>query len=672
MPAADRPRVVVFGRRGAGKSAFVTAAGRCEPSVEFVDTDGAADERDLASGAVTDAVSDADAVVLTLDAAEDGPGLVESIKVFHGYLAAVSRHLTDLRAVDGRPVAVVLTKCDTLLTRGDTLAEWRSRISTRVAAAEAAFERTFPTDADPRFGRVMATVFATGTTAPAIAGAPRDGTGGFGLAAAARHAAAAAAAHRRRARRSDRRVVLLVAAAILGVLAFVAGSVASGLVPGTDHEDRLVGLVRKYQVRERATAVRLSEARRPRTKAELASIRGDAGFANLPEDLRVFVITRWNELERYDEYAKRFRRPAPADLRNAEELDRLAAALRTDLAPPPADATAWAETEAVRLREKWATDIDLLRPAEARLHDWHRGLTRRANDLWFAPAPDRSWRADVSAAFAEADSPPFKPDDVVPGSDEVPVAGGQKLTYATAYECDRVYAARREWEFCRDRLARTRDLADAVGFTESGGPVAGLLDFADLPVAATDFERFAAERLATLRAAMPSLLGQPTLYAMATLPDSNREEFRKALDRATTLAVRRIRERVRSAVLAAGHGKETPDAWRAVSPTVLAEPWLTDWGQLLALISALIDDAPVNPVGELRTFVGRATFDVNADAWDVTVPDSLRPERFVPEATMTVTAGPATLHFDRVGDERVDRGERTFRFRAGPTAANSP
>ena len=70
---------------------------------------------------------------------------------------------------------------------------------------------------------------------------------------------------------------------------------------------------------------------------------------------------------------------------------------------------------------------------------------------------------------------------------------------------------------------------------------------------------------------MPSLVGQPSLFAVSALPDSNRDEFRRRIESTPTVAVRRLRERIRTAVLAPGNGKETPDAWRRALPGPLAD-----------------------------------------------------------------------------------------------------
>jgi hypothetical protein len=657
-----RPTVIVFGRRGAGKTEFVAACSRVSSHAHFVDTDSDADERALADGSVPDSLLNADALAVAIDAAASDDEIDRTAATLLRYLQKLESVRTHERSVAGWPIAIVLTKCDALLERGDVLDQWLRRIDERTESVRQRFE-AFATDLEPSFGDVDLSVFATATRSPAIAGAPVDASGGIGIAPLARSLASAAKRYRIRTTASNRRLSKTAIAAFILLGSLLSATGAAWLIVPQGPDDRLTVRVRSYQVKERPPAIRLSDARRPRNLAELTAIREDSDFPNLHQDLKDFVLERLAEFERYEAYAAKFRRPAAADCRSGEELDRLASELQTTLAPPPEDAHAWLETEAVRLREKWARDIDLLRSAEARLYDWTRSLVRRTNELLFATPLDRSWRAEIAAVIRDADAPPFKPHDPIPGSPEVPAPGGRVLTYDSAYEFDRVDAARRDWEYARDRITRLRDLADAVGLTGETGRAASLLEWPDLPTEKQAFERFATERLARIRLTLPALAEEPSQYALALWPDDAREELRGPLARSLDRAVRQLRERIRADVLAAGMGRETVAGWQTVRTTTVNEPWMRDWGKLLYLLSRISEERPVNPVDDLYAFLGRLSFPLSVQSFEITIPDNLRPERFEPNQEITLTLNhKLTYPFKRSGDVKVVRGERIYRF----------
>src|SRR5581483_3890890 len=123
--------------------------------------------------------------------------------------------------------------------------------------------------------------------------------------------------------------------------------------------------------------------------------------------------------------------PTPAEARSLDELARVEHALTGELALPPE--YAWGETEAGRLRDKWLTDVRLVREAEGRWHDWFRELIRRATLLAVAPSFAGDWRADVAALLADADRPPFKLGDPIPGSPAVAQPRGEPVEYRVPY-----------------------------------------------------------------------------------------------------------------------------------------------------------------------------------------------------------------------------------------------
>ncbi|MFO0936237.1 MAG: hypothetical protein U0798_06955 [Gemmataceae bacterium] len=659
-------RVMVFGRGGAGKTDFSQACSLVDPSVQFIDTESQADERALATGTLPEPLLHADALAVTIDIAADEREVHDAVDAVQRYLSRLNRERLNEREVAGWPIAIVLTKCDRLLSLGLSASEWQQRIRERVGPIRQLFETRFA-DKAIHFGDVDVTVWPTAMRSPALAGAPVDSTGGFGIVACATHLASQAKSYRQRTDRTNHRLKLtLVGIAAILLAAFAMALVAQWMT-SPERESRLVAAVHAYQVNERTTAIRLSEARRPRIKRELATLRDDGDFGNLPEDLREFVNSRLEEMGRYETYAKLFRRPSPADCRSLKDVQQLVQELKTTLAPPAEDAANWSETEAVRLRMKWAQDIDLLTEAESRIYTWSRDLTRAANEYYLKNPGSSGWSEGVANAIRAADTPPFKVEESVPGSVELPVLGGERLTYATAFEFDRIEAARRDWEFSRDRLARLRDFADALGLIRTPTTkLTSLFVWSDAPREKDALLRYATEKRARLQEFLPAIVSQPQLFSASQWPDSARDDILNRLHQSLDALASRLRELIRLAVLEAGMGDETPAAWKQVSTTFLEEPGVRDVGKLLTLLLILRDEPAVDPVAELISLVNRPSTKVDAVVLEITIPYSNPDSRFRGDSELTLSWGDQKKAARRIGEPKIDPTYQTYRFAVEP------
>src|SRR5262249_24616358 len=72
-----------------------------------------------------------------------------------------------------------------------------------------------------------------------------------------------------------------------------------------------------------------------------------------------------------------------------------------------------------------------------------------------APVSWVDWHADVKRLLLQAESPPFRRADSIPGS--------HTINYAAVLACDRVAEARGEWERARKGLERLGDITAALG-----------------------------------------------------------------------------------------------------------------------------------------------------------------------------------------------------------------
>jgi hypothetical protein len=703
MSPTDRltPRVVFFGPPNAGKSSllrsFARALGGPEPPpshsfsrsplhpftlplpdgpVEVCDCDGRA-ARDLlahpaARGDLGDAVRAADALVLVVDAAADEEVVDATFRAFHDFLDALEVGRAFGREVGGLPVLLTLTKCDALARPGDEPTDWLARVEARKRELVARFEASFAdalADPDPAsffpFGSVDLHVLATATRVPdRPAFDPyADPDGSFGVADLAGELVPAARAYRTRQLRARQRLKVTVAG-----VGGLAGAMLAGLIglaaAGAGTGDPLADRVRAIRDAEGSPAVRLADGNFKRNRDDLAAVRDAAGFGRLPGDLRTYVEDRLKEMDAYQAYRARFQPPrlGPAEVRTRDELAQLASALAGELAPPPDYAGAWSKppTEAVRLRDKWQADVTLLGEAEGRVNDWYRGLIRRANQLLLSEEPpDGPWRDKVAAAVAAEDAPPFVASDPIPGSPAVPVRRGAALTYAPAFEFDRIDQARRDWADARDHLLALRSLADALGLTPAGPAVLALPE----PGAGVDSLNLAAARLRALSDAFPDKPLKHPEWEADAFPDPARRWLDPRLAGALGTGTRHVHQLIRDRL-----GPDRPENWRKLADTFLNEQAAKDWGRLLGLMRRWADStATADPVAELAEFLKRDRFELSPKALAVAVPDDLLGDRLIPSGKLVVRHTPAggepvEVAFRQAGDGLRERPTTTYRF----------
>jgi GTPase SAR1 family protein len=714
MPPPAVPRIVFFGPPNAGKTALLSAFLRVAKAAEtvpltpaeaaprdvvphvvhadapagvvLIDTDGKTAAKLIADpgrfrprpvrrepASVTAAVYAADALVLLVDASADDAELDHLFRDFGRLLEKLEEARTTEREVGGLPVFLTLTKCDAIRRQGDDPKEWLARIEERQREVRGRFEEYLADEAERSgpfgFGSIEVSVAATALRFPDAPGFAGLGGGPFGVEDLYRESTAAARAFRRRTEGAARRLRWTVAGAVgvVGVLAASFGFLV--LYPGAGTESLLAARVRTFQERAGPPAVRLSDRYFAKNQAELTAIREAAGFDRLPAELREYVEFGVREFAAYKDYRDRFRPPrlGTSDVRSREELDRLDAALAGELAPPPGYAAAWAGTEAVRLWEKWKTDAGLLRAAEERLYEWYRGLLRRATGLQLVPAADYRWRRDVAALLTDVDSPPAGRSDPIPGSPKVPIRGGATLTYAPAFEFDRVAVARQDWENEKARLLNLRDLADALGLTAGPGTPPPVLD---LPEPSSDLNESRAlpgDRLRALRETYLSPSGDYREWAAGRFPDPIRGELRQRLDRAFDAGVRHARRLILDR-LGPAAGKETHADWQPVAAWLDADPVMKQWGQLLGLTRRLADgDGRGDPVAELAEFLRKDHFDAVVRVIELTIPDDLRGQRAVPTGPFVLTVkspdgSPREYRYRADGDPRRDGPASVARF----------
>ncbi len=653
-------------------------AGPLGGDFELIDCDSDAVDRLLAApdavvratarDILADAVRSADVLVLAMDAAATPDEVEGTFAQFRRLLDVLTQARESGREVGGWPVFLTLTKCDTLAQPGDAPMAWLARVEARKGELQAHFTEAFADDIEGdgayhRFGSLSPSYFATCVRVPPGPAFElyADGSGGLAVVDLAGACLTAAREQRDRvvsSRRQLRGTVLSVGGLMTALLAAITVMVTSG---GLSDVDRLAERVRAYRATEPPPAQRLAEVRLARHAKELRGLREADGYGELPGDLREFVEGRVREADDYRDYRAKFQPPrlGPAELRTRDQADTLAADLRGELAPPPEYRATWGDTEYGRLAAKWRGDLDLVAAAEGQLHEWYRGLIRRANEAMLtATPPDALWRAQVHELFAGAVREPFDPRGDVPGSVAVPVPRGRKLTYDAAGRFERVALARRDWDDTRGRLRCLADLTDALGLTPGAAP----LDLPEPPgVGSRDL---ATARLAALRAALPPrLVNEPSL-AKATFPEWFEHAYPDTVRRAVEVRLANVREtalRHLRGMIAQDAPGETPQGLRqllAAKPPAYAE-WdrLT---QVVADLAARTPNAPT-PLAELTQFVAPDRYAGDLPALTLSLPDDLLEQRARP-GELILRVGAAGFAYALDGEPRRENAATAYRF----------
>lgn len=586
----------------------------------------------------TDRLADGASLCVPADAVTDDVvvGLVQRLHELESERLAA-------REPGGWPFAIAMIDADRLLARADTAEEWLGRVEGKRRELETALQSQLT-----GFGRVKPIVVAAAKQAPALAGVPVDETGGVGVVNLA-HTVSEHRSHYQNVRRNaTRRLIVFALMSLLSCIVLIVGIVAAIRWAGPLTDNRLAERVRGYQLRERPTANRLSDARRPRVKAELQSIRDDVAYPILDPDLKAFVDERWRELDQYDRYAAQFKPPQPGtdDCRSLEELDRLAADLRGRLAPPAEYAEAWRDTEALRLRQKWAMEIDALRAAEATLAAWYGERIQQLHSLVLSTSLDRDWVGKVRVAFADLDTPPLDPDQPLTASPELPVPGGERLRMAVAHEFDRVDAGRRELDAARGRLTRLRTLVSLLGL--AGDPDEACLDISP----ATPIR----ERLARLVELHADVATDPTSYALSQWGDPNRDVLKARLERSRDRLLTSIHDRVKSSVLSGG--SETLAGWQAWSAK--ATESLADEARMFAILETLLTGTAdrIEPVNELVSAVRQPAWTIPLERITVSWPDTWK----IQPRQIEISLDDRTTTIPLAGEPSVERGMVIGRF----------
>lgn len=631
-------------------------------------------------GTLVRAVLEADALVLVVDAAAESAEVDAEFAEFVRFLRLFEQSRGRQAEVGGLPVFLVLSKCDLLAEARDTPAAWMERIEERKRQVGQRFREFLdtppegvlggeePADEPEAFGSIDLHLWATAVKRPALAGSPAQPREPYGVAELFRQVLAYAQAHRERRVVSTRRLAWTV----LGSTGLVGAMLALALSFLFNRpEERPAALLTKidsYRSREGQTvSARLREPLQPRL-SELTELRNDPQFDRLPPEVQQYVTTRVEELRDYQAYKEQLHQVRSTSTASGErDLQDIETSLN-DLALPAAYREAWAQTEAALYREQRLKEVKLLRAAVAELEDWYRRLIRRGEELWTfsdyqsgsgGPLPWALWHTQVASLFEQAESPPHRPTDRLPGA--------TTLTYSTVFRFDRVAEARAAWLVLRQRLQRLRDLSAALGLA---GKLPGRPPLLDLPAPPHFTADLARVRLQELERTYPRFQQE---FVRFDLPDAVVGEVERAARRSYDHAIEAGREVVLRHLLDAGDGRESPEAWRRLLPWLAAPQDLQAWRAIAATLARLQDPDALDPVTALDLFLRHDRFDLDLGHLTLDLPDDLK---LRPAGRLAIHHRPGgearpPLLYEVVGDGRRDVRRRVTVYTLRPLGAST-
>jgi GTPase SAR1 family protein len=394
-----------------------------------------------------DAIVRADTLVLVVDASASPDIIKRDFAQFARFLRLLEQSRSQRTDVGGLPVYLVLTKCDLLARKGDTLVTWMERIEDHKRTVDRKFQEylaQYATREAHPFGKINLHLWATAVKHPALENTPARPRDPYGVAELFRQCLQSAAGYRGQQVKAGRRLHWTVAA-LAGIVAFLLllalFFVATRPAP---EAGTLEAEIRKFRSAQGDTpAERLKEPFAEKIK-QLRQFESDPAFAQVSPELQSYVTDYREELQAYRDYRKELEAvQEPRFVHNDKELNTLLETL-AKLPLPAKYATAWRETKVGRQRELLQQDADILRREVNKAEKDLKRLVAQRKKIDEAPLSAAERRKEVKMLFNEADSLPYREENnnrFLPGS--------QTLTYENVLQFEQVAEPYRAWRDIR-------------------------------------------------------------------------------------------------------------------------------------------------------------------------------------------------------------------------------
>jgi hypothetical protein len=399
-----------------------------------------------ADGALAQSILGTDVLVLLVDASAGDAPLDRDFTQFARFLRLLEQSRGQRSDVGGLPVYLVLTKCDLLARKGDTVNAWMDRIEERKRQVNEQFQAFLKRDSEDApmpFGRVELHLWATAVKRPALADQPAKPREPYGVAELFRQCFEAGQGFRERLRESGRKLgwltgSVLAAVGCLLVLIAVLTFHRVGVSP-LDLE------VRNFQAAAGGNAAeRLREPLEAREK-KLKGFLGNPDFARLSEELRDYVTGSLQELEAYKNYLAEVEKVGPPSFARDDKTLKSKEEGLARLSPPAGYRDEWPQTRAERLRRDWLKDAAAMEKAVNEAEQFFRDLVKRREALSDQALKENQRRDEVRKLLKEADRSPFRAGnpDVIPGT---------RVAYADVLRFERVNDAYQDWLKVQEEL----------------------------------------------------------------------------------------------------------------------------------------------------------------------------------------------------------------------------
>jgi hypothetical protein len=427
--------------------------------VVLVDCDGQtanqflARQRDLSSGPsaspLREAILGADTLVLPVDASAGAEVVRRDFSQFARFLRLLEQHRGQRTEVAGLPVYLVLTKCDLLVKKGDSLIAWIERIEEHKRTVDRKFQEYLKQQGGPEgqpFGKIALHLWATAVKHPALEGSPARPREPYAVAELFRQCLQSAQGYRALQTHAGRRLRWTVAA-LLGLMGLL---VLLGLFfyvnrPSTA-AGKLESEIRLFRTTQGETpAQQLREPLGPKIE-QLQRFQDDPAFVQVRRDLRDYVKHALVELLAYRRYSQELpsAKQAPRLVDNEADLDKLISTLKK-LTPPPEYRSDWVKTEAVQRRDRWLNDAELLRREVAKAEAAFQGLLKRRRQL-----EESGGVKAIRELLKDAQHLPYREGN----RDPLPEAKDPQLTYQHVLDFERVRRLYDEWQEARRELQK--------------------------------------------------------------------------------------------------------------------------------------------------------------------------------------------------------------------------
>jgi GTPase SAR1 family protein len=416
--------------------------------VALIDCDGrtaneilARPQPDTARGALADAVRQADALILVVDAAAAAAQTSADFTQCARFVRLLERGRGQRSEVSGLPVFLVLTKCDLLAQANDSLVDWLDRIEQRKNQVGTLFKEFLErAGVGAPFGRIDLHLWATAVSRPALVDAAAKPDEPYGVAELFRQAFDAAVDYRGRSQQSTRRLAVTVGASVLIITLLSAGAVTLFLTSERGEPGPFERQVDAVRAREMDLGPLARHRDVPAKIDELKGFIDQPGFVDLPPRKQEELRLRLRELQAYQQYEKQLLQLTdPRDLRTVGQLQELESHLQ-DIKVPTEYRVEWSQTESGRRQSEYQDDVRALSVAAGKAEEWYRGLIKDGRQvLDNSGGPNLPARA--KKVLDESKNAPFAENEL----DKV-LPGGHRVTYGTLFSFGGVAELRRLWD----------------------------------------------------------------------------------------------------------------------------------------------------------------------------------------------------------------------------------